>query len=570
MIEMMSVKELAKSNPQSPIGRAYAFALKAHAKQKRENGEPYFNHVLATAEILQNWRLDESTIAAGLLHDTVEDTGVPLEKIKADFGEEVAFLVNGVTKLGRIKYRGAKNRLENMRKMVLALSQDLRVVFIKLADRLHNMQTLSALPPVKQKRIALETEEIYAPLAYRLGMQNLAGELHDLAFPYLLPKEERWLNEIALEHYESRKKYLEKIKPILEETLRKNSIKPITIDFRAKRRSSLYQKLLRHGMDMEKIYDLVAMRIVLETIPECYAVLGLIHEQWPPLPGRIKDYVAMPKPNSYRSLHTTVIGPENKIIEIQIRTKAMHEENEYGIAAHWLYEQKRKGEDKISPKKLTEEIHWVQQLKDWLEKYHSKEEKPEEFLQAMKIDFFKDRIFAITPKGDVIDLPAGATPIDFAYHVHSEVGNSCAGAKVNGAIVPLSHVLRSGDVVEILIQKNKKPSEDWLKFVKTTMARDHIKSAFREKGDFVKRAKAPTKTEFKIVVEDRVGLIKDISSAIAHSHINILNFNAQHQSGSRFPTDKVEVATTDKQKIEKLILKLKSIKGVRQISYKLT
>jgi len=566
---MATVKELAKSQPQSPIGMAYAFAEKAHSRQKRESGEPYFNHVLATAEILQTWRLDEPTIVAGLLHDAVEDAGIPLETIRKEFGEEAVFLVDGVTKLGRIKYRGAKSKLENMRKMVLALSQDLRVVFIKLADRLHNMQTLSALPPQKQKRIALETEEIYAPLAYRLGMQNLAGELYDLAFPYLFPKEERWLEEIALEHYESRKKYLEKIKPLIEETLKKNGIEPVVIDFRAKRRSSLYRKLLRHNLDMEKIYDLVAARIIVETIPECYGALGLIHEKWPPLPGRIKDYIAMPKPNGYRSLHTTVIGPENKIIEFQIRTRAMHDENEYGIAAHWLYEQKRSGEDKISPKKLTAEISWVQQLKNWLEKYRLQDEKPDEFLQAMKIDFFKDRIFVITPRGDVIDLPAGATPVDFAYHIHSEVGNSCVGAKVNGTLVPLNHELRSGDVVEIILQKNKKPTGDWLKFVKTAVARDHIKTALREKGGFAKIAKAPTKAELKIVMEDRVGLIKDISSIIARSHIKIINFHTQNSPGSKFPIDKVEIATADKQKIEKLIVKIKSIKGVREVSYKL-
>ncbi|MDO8536799.1 MAG: RelA/SpoT family protein [bacterium] len=566
---MMTIKELIKNNPAGIIAKAYEFASHAHVGQKRKSGELYFNHVLQAAEILNRWHLDEATIAAGLLHDTVEDTGVALETIKKEFGEEIAFLVDGVTKLGHIKYRGAESKLENLRKMILALSQDLRVVFIKLADRLHNMRTLGALPPVKQKRIAMETDEIYAPLAYRLGMQNVSGELHDLAFPVLNPEEDKWLKKIAIEHYKSRQRYLEKIKPSLLQIFQMHDVKPLAIDFRAKRYSSLYQKLLRHQMDIEKIHDLVAMRVVVSDISECYAVLGLIHEQWPPLPGRIKDYIAMPKPNNYRSLHTTVIGPENKIIEFQIRTKEMHDENEYGIAAHWLYEQKKKGEE-VSVKKLTEEIKWVEQLKNWMKRAGGdKEVDHEEFLQSMKIDFFKNRIFVITPKGDVIDLPAESTPVDFAYHIHSEVGNSCVGAKVNAQIVPLDHKLRSGDAVQIIIQKNKKPSEDWLKFVKTAVARDHIKYALREKNQFAKSVRSPTKTELKIVVEDRVGLIKDISAIIARSHMNILNFEAKHQAGSRFPVDRVEIASIDKQKIEKLILKLKNIKGVREISYKL-
>ncbi len=565
---MASVKELAKSNPQALLAKAYAFAEKAHAKQKRENGEPYFAHVLATAEILNQWHMDNATIAAGLLHDTVEDTGVPLETIQKEFGEEIAFLVDGVTKLGRIKYRGAEGKIENLRKMILALSRDLRVVFVKLADRLHNMQTLGALPPAKQKRIAMETDEIYAPLAYRLGMQNLAGELHDLAFPYLHPEEDRWLKETAIEHYEARRKYLEEIKPILLEICAKHNIIPLQIDFRAKRYSSLYQKLLHHNMDIERIYDLVAVRVIVSSVQECYAVLGLIHEQWPPLPGRIKDYIAMPKPNSYRSLHTTVIGPEKKIIEFQIRTKEMHEENEHGIAAHWMYEEKKRGQG-VAVKKITEELTWVQQLRSWQEKYLGGDSDPEEFLRAMKIDFFKNRIFAITPHGDVIDLPAESTPVDFAYHVHSEIGNSCVGAKVNDHLVPLDYKLRSGDLVEIIMQKGKKPSEDWLTFVKTSIAREHIKYALRTKNRFAKQAGKPTKTELKIITEERVGLLKDISGVIANSHISIMSFEVKHQPGNRFPINRVEIAIADKMKVEKLILKIKKIKGVKEVGYKL-
>ncbi len=482
----MTIREIAAAEPQSLIGRAFVFSKKAHEPQARRTGEPYFNHVLATAEILHNWKMDDATVAAGLLHDTVEDTRVPLETIKKEFGDDVAFLVDGVTKLGHLKYRGAENKAENFRKMILALSEDLRVIFIKLADRLHNMRTLGALPPEKRERIALETDEIYASLAYRLGMHDLSGELQDLAFPYLHPKEYEWLRTTAKEQYDARLAYLEKMKPEVEKLLREHDVKPIEIEIRAKRYASLYKKLVRRDMDISKVYDLVAMRVIVLTIPECYAALGVIHGAWPPVAGRIKDYIAIPKPNAYRSLHTTVTGPGHKTLEIQIRTKEMHDENEYGVAAHWLYERKRSGE-RVSGKELARGLAWVQQLKDWQEKFYGEGKNPEEFLEAMKVNFFTDRIFAVTPRGDAIDLPVGATPIDFAYHIHSEIGDGATGAKVNGVLMPLDHKLRSGDVVEIVVHKGKKPSEDWLRFVKTTIARDHIKSALRRKDSLLRR-----------------------------------------------------------------------------------
>jgi len=515
--------------------------------------------------------MDDTTIAAGILHDTVEDTGVPLDTIKKEFGDEVAFLVDGVTKLGHIKYRenGAEEaKAENLRKMVLALSQDLRVVFIKLADRMHNMQTLSSLPPAKQKRIALETDEIYASLAYRLGMHNVSGELQDLAFPYLHPREYEWLLTTAKERYAERERYLEKIKPQVRRVLDEHDIHPIDIEIRAKRYSSLYKKLLKRDMDIERVHDLVAMRVIVETLPECYAALGVIHEAWPPLPRRIKDYIAMPKPNAYRSLHTTVIGPEGKQVEIQIRTKEMHDENEYGVAAHWLYKQKQEGAA-VSGKKLAQEIAWVQQLRNWQEHFTGAENDPEEFVHAMKIDFFTDRIFVVTPRGDVIDLPAGSTPIDFAYHVHSEIGNSAIGAKVNGIMSTLDRPLKSGDVVEIVTQKGKKPSEDWLRFAKTAIARDHIRLALRKKNTLVRLLQLPTHAELKIIVEDRVGLIKDISGAIAELHIGIMSFNTEPATGKKFHINKVDVASTDKKKIEKLLAKLRGVKGVKEITYRL-
>lgn len=476
------MKEYLKLNPKSPIAEAARLAEEAHRGQKRLTGEPYFTHPMAVAEILYNWKLDETTIVAGLLHDTVEDTAVTLTELKQKFGESAAFLVNGMTKLSRIKYRGSEeDQAENLRKMIIALSEDLRVVFIKLADRLHNMRTLSALPPMKQKRIALETDEIYAPLAYRLGMQQVSGELQDLAFPYIYPREFEWLKEKVADAYENRTKYVLRIAPAITSEFRAHGLPAAKVELRAKRWASLYKKLLAHDMDLEKIYDLVAVRILVDTLEECYAALGLIHGLWVPLPGRMKDYIAMPKPNGYRSLHTTVIGPDKKIMEIQIRTHEMHEESENGIAAHWLYKEKR-------PAKK-EELKWVSQLRAWQE-FSGSDMEAEEFVESLKTDFFKHRIFAITPKGEVIDLPAGATPVDFAYHVHTEIGNSCVGAKVNGEIVPLHRELKSGDLVEILTQKNKKPSEDWLKFIKSSVARDHVKAGLRRKSAGLKRGRA--------------------------------------------------------------------------------
>lgn len=573
----MTVAETARKKPNTLIGRAYAFAERAHKGQQRKNGEPYFNHVLATAETLQQWRMDEQTIAAGLLHDVVEDTAVTEEELKKEFGDEMAFLVDGVTKLSRIKYRGTEAKAENLRKMILAISQDLRVIFIKLADRLHNMKTLSALPPVKQKRIALETSEIYAAIAYRLGMWELSGELQDIAFIYLQPEEFKWLKEHVADEFETRRKYLEKIKPELEATLKRANIKPVSIDFRAKRYYSLYKKLHQHEMDINRVYDLVALRLVFETVPECYAALGVINNLWPPLPGRIKDYIAMPKPNNYRSLHTTVIGPEGKHVEIQLRTKEMHDENEFGIAAHWLYKEQQKtgffsgknANKEPLGEKLAASLAWLKQLRDWQEKRKQETGNPEEFLENMKADFFKDRIFAITPRGDVIDLPRGATPVDFAYHIHTEIGDNAIGSKINGKIMPLDTDLMSGDMVEILTQKNKKPSEDWLQFVKTSIAKEHIKAALRDKRMNLAQKRPASKIELHLTIENRLGLTKDISGIIARSHIHIMSLQLSEHKGSKFSSCRIGCETTDTSKIEKVILKLKKLKEIKEISYKL-
>ncbi|MBI4159573.1 bifunctional (p)ppGpp synthetase/guanosine-3',5'-bis(diphosphate) 3'-pyrophosphohydrolase [Candidatus Wolfebacteria bacterium] len=462
------------------LEKAFRIAEEAHKGQVRKSGEPYFRHVYFTALRLMEWRLDPPTIIAGFLHDIVEDTAYTLSDVRRDFGDEVVFLVDGVTKLGHIKYRGVKAQAENLRKMILALSQDLRVVMIKLADRLHNMRTLDALPPVKQRRIAMETSEIYSPLAYRLGMQNLAGELEDLAFPYIHPEEYAWLEKNVTEKYEERERYLEKIKPMLAKALADNGILVLNIDFRAKRWSSLWKKLKRYDMNVEQVYDLVAKRIIVRTIEDCYAVLGVIHQLWPPLPGRIKDYIALPKPNGYRSLHTTVFCEDNRPTEFQIRTLEMHDEAENGIAAHWIYAESKTtsgyGEHKtqIAAKR---KFAWVSQLRDWQKQFPGSKE----FLESLKIDFFRDRIFVITPKGEVIDLPAASTPVDFAYQIHSQVGDQCSGAKVNDRIVTLDHKLQSGDVVEILVQKSKRPSESWINFVKTATAKKRVRASLRAK-----------------------------------------------------------------------------------------
>ncbi len=547
------------------VKKAYDVAKAAHEGQKRKSGEPYFIHPLAAAEYIAEWGLDETSIISALLHDVAEDTDYSIEKIKSEFGEEVAFIVDGITKLGKIKYRGVERQVENLRKMILALSQDIRVIIVKLADRLHNMKTLDAVPPQKQKRIALETMEIYAPIAYRLGMQKISGELEDLAFPYIYPREYRWLIENTKEKYEERERYIEKVKPIVTEALQKSGVELLSIDSRAKRYSSLYKKLLRYDMDVDKIYDLVALRIIVKNIEDCYATLGVIHNLWPPLPNRIKDYIALPKPNGYRSIHTTVFCVDNRITEIQIRTQEMHEEAETGIAAHWIYEQ-MKGTKAYNEKKAAvgekKELEWVKQLRNWQREFNN----PEEFLESLKIDFFQDRIFAITPKGEVIDLPLGATPVDFAYQIHSEIGDSCTGARVNGKIVPLDYQLRSGDIVEITTQKNKKPSESWLAFVKTSHARNHIRVALKTKETRLTK-KEPKETELKIIVEDRVGLLKDITAVISRSHVNMTAINTI--TNAKFPILRIRCDIVSKDKIEKLILKLKKLKEIKEISYQL-
>lgn len=469
---LSTIKSYRPTDDLSLVELAFEFAKEAHKGQKRMSGEDYIFHSLATAQNLAEMKLNPTIIIAGLLHDVPEDTEYTLEDIKKNFGQEIASLVEGITKLGTIKYRGMERYIENLRKMFLAIASDLRVILIKFADRLHNLKTLYALPRNKQIRIASEVLEIYAPIANRLGMYEMKGKLESEAFKYLYPKEYNWIKKLIEEQAKQKESYLDKVINFIQKELDFADIEYIEVKGRVKQLYSLYRKLIRHDKDINRVYDFVAIRIIVKDIPACYSVLGIIHKKMKPLKGRIKDYIAQPKPNGYSSIHTTVFTPEGEIIEIQIRTKEMDEEAEYGIAAHWHYDEK----GSILPDKKTK---WIKELTNWQKEFLENQK----VLENLKIDVFQDRIFVFTPHGDVIDLPNGSTPIDFAYYVHTDVGNHCTGVLVNNHISNLDKPLKSGDVVEIKTDKNRKfPSEDWLKFVKTTAAKNKIKNALQKRS----------------------------------------------------------------------------------------
>lgn len=455
------------------IERAYKFAENAHKGQKRSNGALYINHSLNTAVTLAELNLDANTIAAGLLHDVPEDTDASLDEIKDEFGEEIAGLVERITKLGTIKYRGIERYIENLRKMFIAMAEDVRVIFIKFADRLHNLRTLNALPRAKQLRIAKETLEIYAPIASRLGMGQLKGKMENLAFSYVYPEEFTKLNNMISKQYKDRVHLINKIKGNINKKLKESGIEPISIKGRTKHLYSIYKKLLRHDREIIKIHDIVALRIIVKDLPDCYGALGIIHQLWKPLKGRIKDYIAQPKPNGYQSLHTTVFC-EKETVEFQIRTKEMDDDAEYGIAAHWFYDEN----GSILPKKSLE---WMREINSWRKEV----EENKKYLDTLKIDVFQNRIFVFTPKGDVIDLPEDSTPIDFAYHIHTDIGNKCVSARINDHIAQLDAKLKSGDMVEVITDPKKKgPNRNWLKFVKTNVAKGRIKNATKAFGIF--------------------------------------------------------------------------------------
>jgi guanosine-3',5'-bis(diphosphate) 3'-pyrophosphohydrolase len=454
------------------IRKAWEFCVKHHKGQTRASGEPYVIHPLEVAEVLAEMKMDSTAIAAGLLHDAVEDTPATSEQIEADFGDQVAHIVEGVTKIDKIQFANREDRqAENVRKMLLAMVTDVRVVLIKLADRLHNMRTLEHLQPDRREAIARETLDIYAPLAHRLGMGKVRGELEDLAFRYTDPVSYEKVSEAVEAKRVEGEQFLRGVEDTLVDQLRENNIEA-RVEWRIKRYFSIFQKLQRSKVTFEQVYDLFAVRIITQDVASCYAVFGLIHTLWRPVPGRIKDFIAIPRANRYQSLHTTVIGEGGHQFEVQIRTEEMHRIAEEGIAAHWKY----KSKDGVVTARDEERLNWIRQLVEWQKEMTD----PNEFLSSLKMDLYPDEVYTFTPKGKVVVVPADGTPVDFAYTIHTEVGHTCVGAKVNGRMVPLRTKLRTGDIVEIVTQKDHKPSRDWLTFVKSPRARNKIKHWLNE------------------------------------------------------------------------------------------
>lgn len=453
--KIISLLTKASKEEKELVRKAYKFAKIAHEGQKRNSGEPYFNHLFETSKNLAELGMDTTTVVAGFLHDALEDTAIKAETIEKEFGKEVLFIVEGVSKLGALKYHGTDRHNESLRKLLVATSKDLRVLIVKLCDRLHNMRTLSFVPAEKQKRIAAETLEIYAPIAYRLGIRKLSRELEDLAFPFVNKEGYDEISSIFQKGYDEKLEKLEKFRKSVMKELAKAGFINFRSDYRVKGLYSLYKKYLKYKKDFEKIYDVLAMRLTVEKTEDCYRALGIIHAVWKPLPGRIKDYIAFPKLNGYQSLHTVIFTGDGDLVEIQIRTEKMHQEAEYGIASHSLYKAGEKEKKQITP--------WIQAMLP-----HS--------VNEIKEDFLSERIFVFTPKGDVVDLPTGSSAIDFAYAIHSDLGDQMIGAKINGKFSSISTVLKGGEIIEVVIDKNTRPNRKWLEHVKTSFAKKHIKN----------------------------------------------------------------------------------------------
>lgn len=549
------------------IRRAFEFARVAHEGQFRDSGEPYFIHPAEVAMILADFELDLTSIASALLHDVVEDSEVTIEEIEEVFNEEIALLVNGVTKLSKIAFKSREeHQAESLRKMFLAMAKDIRVILIKLADRLHNMRTLKYTTPDKQKRKAMETLEIYAPLAHRLGMSRIKWELEDLSFRYLEPQ---MYYDLARKVQTSRKEREADIDAAIQAMLDKiqhDTNIHAEIYGRPKHLYSIYQKMLRQKKEFKEIYDLTAIRVLVSSVRECYEVLGIIHETWKPIPGRFKDYIAMPKSNMYQSLHTTVIGPKGDPLEIQIRTWEMHRTAEYGIAAHWQYKEGVKEAEEFERK-----LSWLRQLLEWQKDLQD----ANEFMETLKIDLFEDEVFVFTPKGDVVSLPRRATPVDFAFSIHTEVGMKCVGAKVNGRIVPLEYKLENGDIVEVITSKNSTgPSRDWLNFAKTSRARSKIKRWFKRlhQDEIAERGREILEKELKRYQEDlksleRTGALEEVCNKLGFSKVeDLLEGIGYNKVTPAQVAQKLDLARPQKTYLEKLQERKPQLQKKRSVS----
>lgn len=516
---LQRVREYAREQDVALVERALAYSARAHAGQERASGEPFAQHPQAVAMILAELEMDGTTLAAALLHDVAEDTRVTIQDIQAEFGPEVAKLVDGVTKLGRLQFPSqAEAQAQNLRRMFMAMADDLRVVIIKLADRLHNMRTLEHLPEERQRYVAQETRDIFAPLAHRLGIWRFKWELEDLSFRYLQRSEFYALAQVIAKQRSQREAEAQVVINLLKQRLEQAGI-PAEVHGRAKNLYSIHRKMVTQDLSISEIYDLVAVRVVIDSAPACYTVLGLAHELWKPIPGRVKDYIAVPKPNGYRSLHTTVLGPEGDPVEIQIRTHEMHRTAEYGIAAHWTYKEGSRPEPPFDQK-----LAWLRQVLEW----QREPGDAGEFLESLKIDLFDDEVFVFTPKGDVIALPAGSTPLDFAYQIHTDVGHRCSGARANGKLIPLDYALRNGDIVEILTGRQVPgPSLDWLKLVKTSTARSKIRGFFKRqrREENVSRGRELLEKELRRLEQDPKELFKDevVKSVCRHLNFSSLD-----------------------------------------------
>lgn len=586
MLEKLIYK-IEQYNPQanlSLIVKAYNLGDAAHNGQLRNSGEKFFIHPVNVALILSELNMDTATIIAGLLHDVIEDTDISYDEVGKEFSYEIADLVDGVTKLKKIAYKTKQeNQAENLRKMVLAMSKDIRVIIVKLADRLHNMRTLEYMTDEKKKEKALETLEIYAPLAHRLGISKIKWELEDLSLRYLEPQKYYELVEKVSIKRKEREAYINKIIKTLDSKLEEMDIES-QINGRPKNFYSIYKKMAIQGKDFEEIFDLTAIRILVNSIKDCYGVLGIVHTLWKPLPRRFKDYIAMPKPNMYQSLHTTVIGNEGEIFEVQIRTYEMHKTAEYGIAAHWKYKQGISKTENFDNK-----LTWLKQLMEW----QNDLKDPKDFMETLKIDFFTDEVFVFTPKGDIINLPEGSTPIDFAYRVHTDVGNTCVGAKVDGRIVPLNYKLKNGNIVEAITSSNSNgPSRDWLKIVKSTQAKTKIKQWFKLKDKDVNITKGKEILEkelkrqnYKIneIMKDEwlkdiaekysLNTIDDLYASIGYGNIKfnhvITKLKELYEKTIEFKPDK-EISKKSVQKTNKKSYSGVSIKGLDNIKIRIS